>query len=566
VARDYGGKRVVTRFRLEFRGFLAEMCATMRLQLIPNRGLIASLLAFLCLTMSCRAATAVLDLSGKEIVLGRQFHAASTGAKLPASRVYDYLLEGTVHGTGDLAPFVPVGTSISELMETFGGVVQPSGRVDNPSGRLPFNVVNGNFTRTIDIPSPLGGTIPVATTLKVNGGILATGNVQFSFLLNAKPILSGLPGVIGELVTPKGTIVFESGSNLAIQSFFDPFAGDFVGLVESTPFVHGRQGIAKLNVTLGGLMTGALQFQGASYRIKTGFDANLMTQDIPLGKTGFTGRFIADASNPDEILLEVRRTGVVAATSKLQRAPFVAGPPTIRGGAYTIALVPPPLEAGQTPSTHPVGDGFLTATVTIAGNVLFTGQLCDGKAIACASAMLADETIPFYAGGSTAQGGLFGILALHGESDPDDVDGTLRWIKSATPAQRIYKDAFDVNLTARGSRYLAPLPGQRVLGLTAGNFVLTGGNLNVPPTIPFLLSQRNVFTSPTYTGLKMATVTSKGLQHGTFKPSTKPAVALRGVVLQKQNSGSGFFIGNPGTTGAPESGRFEITPRIPAVP
>jgi hypothetical protein len=152
---------------------------------------------------------------------------------------------------------------------------------------------------------------------------------------------------------------------------------------------------------------------------------------------------------------------------------------------------------------------------------------------------------------------------LQDETAADDLNGPLRWIKPATADERLFKEAFDLTLTARGSRYIKPLKGQRILAMFAGDVLLSGGNLAAPVVTPFSLSERNVFSLLSASGIKLKAVPAKGLLQGTYKPAARAkALPIRGVFLQKQNAASGFFIGNP-STGPVESGLFELSEPAP---
>src|SRR6187402_2064753 len=101
------------------------------------------LLVLLAFVTHSQAVDAVLNLSGKKISLGQPLRAvSSTATRLPASRVYDFEFQGSVHGTGELAAIVPPGTALEDLGTKFGGTIPASGRAENNSGRLPFAFIN----------------------------------------------------------------------------------------------------------------------------------------------------------------------------------------------------------------------------------------------------------------------------------------------------------------------------------------------------------------------------------------------------------------------------------------
>jgi hypothetical protein len=526
--------------------------------------IILCLVVLLSLASHSQAVDAVLDLSGKKISLGTPLRAvSSTATRLPASRVYDFEAQGSVRGTGELASIVPPGTTLADLATRFGGSIPLSGRVQNNTGRLPFAFINRSMSRVYPIAVPVLGTIDVRITLKASVAVQRNGTIAASFVADAKPLIN-LPFFdLGSLPMPSGSIVFEAGSQISARTIFDAYAGDSAGLLDNAILGAAPKGLANVKVGLGGLITGSLHFDGRKFAINTGIDATLSTPVIRLGRTGATVRFTTSEANPDQITVTVEDAqGTVLVTATLDRASLPGGLPTPRAGNYTIALSPPALPAGETAATHPVGHGYLTATVTAAGGVLLAGQLCDGTPIATASLLLADETFPFYAPIAKGQGALVGTVAMQPAENPADLDGTLRWLKPATPKARLFKNAFDLDLTAEGSRYLKPLRGQPVLPMTAGEIIFEGGNLATPLSSPVSLSPRNVFTVSAPVSAKVRAVTSKGLLRGIFKaaPNVR-AVPLRGVFLQKQNGAAGFFIGSGAT---PDSGSVTISVPAPA--
>ena len=71
--------------------------------------------------------TATVDLGGATFGKGIDSHLSSGATVLPAASSYDYVISGTVHGTGLLSAILPNGTQLSALLEKIqsdGGNVQ----------------------------------------------------------------------------------------------------------------------------------------------------------------------------------------------------------------------------------------------------------------------------------------------------------------------------------------------------------------------------------------------------------------------------------------------------------
>jgi hypothetical protein len=509
-----------------------------------------ALLASVFLLMTAaphRAAEVVLDLAGKKFGTTTAISVNSGTARLPAATVYEFELEGSMHGTGLLALLIPNGTSFQDLAEVIapGTVLPTSGTVENPTGRLPFLVVNQRFSGAIPIPGlPISGTGAFA----IRAGVNAAGSVQFDLSISGLSI----PGI------PAGEVEFEPGTKLTIRSIFEPFAGTYCGLVGSTPFSAERQGMVKITVTPGGLMTGSLKLGAKLFPFRAALGATNKTPEVKIGATGLKLELGVDLNATTVVTATLKDTGPLGTVS-LERAKYLAGPPLTRSGGYTVALFPPALAGADTPSTKPVGAGFLIGTVTVNGNVTFTGQLCDGKPITSGGLLVTGDVLPFHAAVFGGKGAVFGNLTLRAESDTNDLDGTLRWFKpdaltARAFTEKLFTAGLDLDLNVAGSRYFKPAPGQRAMAASSSSFEFISGNLGAPVGIDATLDQRNIFLISPAAKLRAVLVAAKGNLLGSYTPPGKPALPFKGVILQKQNFGAGFFVGVPALGGRAESG------------
>src|SRR5439155_7045417 len=126
------------------------------------------------------------------------------------------------------------------------------------------------------------------------------------------------------------------------------------------------------------------------------------------------------------------------------------------------------------------------------------------------------------------------------------LQGLLLWSKPDGVVGPFYPAGFTNEVIALGSRYAAPPGRMRVLNLSNGVVRLQGGNLLAPATNEFVLEPRTRLTiaSPNPDRLALTLSAKTGQTRGSFvNPQTRRRSAIRGVLLDKQNSGAGYFLG-----------------------
>jgi hypothetical protein len=167
---------------------------------------LASFLALAAGTAS--AAPVSVNLAGQAFGSGRQIHATSGTALLPAANAYNFRFVGTVHGTGLLAAVIPAGTKIGDLVDRISPESSSSliGARVNPTGTLPFSVIDRTYAGTLRAPAPF--SVSVSASLKIKGQITATGQARLD-VTNVKLL-------VGDFAITD-SIVFEAGSRLIID-------------------------------------------------------------------------------------------------------------------------------------------------------------------------------------------------------------------------------------------------------------------------------------------------------------------------------------------------------------
>ena len=93
-----------------------------------------------------------------------------------------------------------------------------------------------------------------------------------------------------------------------------------------------------------------------------------------------------------------------------------------------------------------------------------------------------------------------------------------------------------------GSRYVPPAHGQPILNLSQGSVSFAGGGLQQSFSSDVSMNEKNRVTDLTGNHLKISFSPSRGTFAGQVRdPTTSQPISFNGVVLQKQNSGGGFF-------------------------
>jgi YD repeat-containing protein len=204
----------------------------------------------------------------------------------------------------------------------------------------------------------------------------------------------------------------------------------------------------------------------------------------------------------------------------------------------------------------PQSDGYATVIITSTGAVTLAGKLANNVAVTHSSLIVGPGSWPLFVPMHTNKGYIAGEVFFNLKPGQSVFEGGIAWLKPVTVGG-IHTAAFTTWLSLIGSRYDAPLVGQRALDLlgTVPNalFTATGGNLTAPPLVRSVtLNSSNIFITPVdAAALKLTLTPSTGVFTGSFKDGIITRT-LGGVLFQEGNFGSGFF---PGTT---VSGLVEI--------
>jgi hypothetical protein len=179
--------------------------------------------------------------------------------------------------------------------------------------------------------------------------------------------------------------------------------------------------------------------------------------------------------------------------------------------------------------------------VSSTGVISFNGVLADGTKVAQKADLLVTGQWPFYAPLYSGKGSILGWLTFSNDTG-SDITGMVDWFKLTQPA-KLYPAGFTNGTEAIGSSYLFT-NGIPVLNISNGEVWLANGNLTDSFTNQITLDSASKVTNQSTNALTLAVTSSTGLFKGSVvNPDTGKAIAISGVVLQKQNFGGGFFVG-----------------------
>ena len=351
----------------------------------------------------------------------------------------------------------------------------------------------------------------------------------------------------GEVFTdPILHLVMSSNTTVTANFISNPFlklTGVYQGLFYDTVSpAHETSGIFSYKLSNRGKFSGKLTMAGESSSFSGQFDMDLQAQLTVARKTHGASIVITLqlALDSDRVTGQVSR-GAQTSAVEGYRATFSSTDPTPEfDGNYTIAF-PGSADA----ASSPFGLGFGLVSVSTAGAVKFKGALADGVAATQIMPLAANGQWPLYISLYKGQGSIFGWLTFV-DSGNSDVSGLLLWTKPSGAAGTCYPSGFINEVAIKGSRYTAPPSGMSALTFGDASLQLEGGNLAAPTSSEVFLNEFNTVTIVSSETAKLALKlnSSSGLLSGSFvHPQTLKKSTIKGVVLQRQNVGTGFFLG-----------------------
>jgi len=337
----------------------------------------------------------------------------------------------------------------------------------------------------------------------------------------------------------------EPGFNDPAPNAFAMAAGNYSGLFFDKYGVNSASsGYLLVKTTAKGAYSGKLLLGGSKYSFKGTFDESGWAAGVISRKNAMPLNIYLqmDLGGGDSLRGSVS-DGDWWADLQADRQVFQkASNPAPKAGNYTMLI--------RGGGSGPDGDGVATVSVNAKGAISLKGTLADGTKMTQKSAVSKTGYWPLYVSLYRGGGVLLGWLEFDNASD-SDLSGQVVWSKRADASTTIYPAGFTDGLEAIGSRYVAPISGQRILSVGDGQLTLSGGSLANAEQVNFNLADKNLVTGGA--ALKLTFSTKQGTFKGTATPASGP-VSFQGVVLQKANLGAGYFLN------ANQSGRVLIRP------
>jgi hypothetical protein len=427
---------------------------------------------------------------------------------------------------------LPPGTNVLRVRAT-----DTFGNLSLTNTRSFFQVVTSVLTLTIQGT----GTVSGATNgqgLEVARGyrLLATPGAGYVF-----------SNWTGQASGNMSALNFQMQSNMTLQANFvpNPFLrvdGTYNGLFfETNEIRHENSGDLRLRVTPAGKYSASLRLAGRRHSASGQFNLEGQATNIIVrtGTNSLTVHWAIDLQGLDQVIGTIS-DGQWLAELLGDRALFNATTnPAPLAGRYTLVL-PGTLAAGT-----PDADGWGTLKVTTAGSGSGAGSLADGTKFSRKVPLSKNGAWPLYAPLYRAKGSLIGWLQFDTNAPLDDLSGLVAWFKTSQPDARYYPAGFTNQSTLIGSRYVAPTNStDRVLELTNGVVILTGGNLSQAWTNDFVMSANNRVTNASLNKLSVTLSLGTGLFKGKFFDANVLRIAsFSGALLQKTTNGFGYFLG-----------------------
>lgn len=354
----------------------------------------------------------------------------------------------------------------------------------------------------------------------------------------------------GTITSPSNVLNFVMTSNFtAVANFvpnpFTSVAGNYNGLYnDPNDARHDRRGLFTAQVRPDGSFSGKLQngTKKSSFTGKFNLEG-YATNIVKLTGTNRLGMELwIDLHGGDRITGSITADGWTA-TNVADRAIYSRTSPSPYTNKFTV-LIP----GGEDASVVPGGHGYGSATIDATGKLKFTGSVADGTAASQSVPVSKDGWWPLYVPLYSGKGSIFGWVSFTNSPQPD-LGGTVNWFKPALAAPRYYTNGFSMDSALIGSAYLSP--GTNRLFAADGGFVaFSDGNLPAPFTNSLAFGPSAKVTNDSPNKLTLTLVPATGLLNGSVtRPDTNKVIAFKGVVLQKQGFGAGYFLGTNASGG-----------------
>jgi hypothetical protein len=336
------------------------------------------------------------------------------------------------------------------------------------------------------------------------------------------------------------TNAFGSATSRSADLSLIPINGTYNGLYYNPQIFSGLcAGSFTIPVTLKGGYSGVLRLLGSSYPFSGRFDSSGQSKAVVERPSlaPMSVALVLDLTGTEQVRGAVG-DGVRTADLLGNRVVWNSKTnPAPQAGVYTLVV---PGASGQPLS--PAGDGFGTVKVGAAGRATFTGVLADGTILTQSAALSKFGDWPFCAALYAGEGSILGWLTFTNRAS-DDINGLLNWTELQQPLDPSYPLGFSFQTAAAGSAYAPPSAGAPALNFTSGTLELSGGSLSEIVTQRVVQVRNNQISTPDGSAVKLSIQPASGLFGGSIvDPNTGSPIPVKGVILQKQNAGFGYFL------------------------
>ncbi|MDB6059517.1 MAG: hypothetical protein JWO95_3361, partial [Verrucomicrobiales bacterium] len=326
------------------------------------------------------------------------------------------------------------------------------------------------------------------------------------------------------------TLKFTMTTDLHLYANFvsDPFAsvlGSFNGLFSDDVVTARTAGSLTVKLSKKGAYSGTLKRAGKSYPISGKFDLS-----------GHAAPFVRALNGKVDMQVDFERGQITGAIIndvsqtplRAVRAPFCATNQSMFSGKYTMAL---PANASLD-----TGHGFGCISQMPDGTIKLMppSALGDGTAVSQSVGVGGQGEWPIYVSVNKGTGLLFGWLNFS-NAPARTLSGTVNWIRPNCSSAEIQISASLYTPSATGF-------GVNATSLTA---VCEGGCLTQCTSNAVLVAKTPVTVlSPNTNAMSLKISSPNGFVSGSFKVAGKVKM-IKGVVLQQQTNGAGFFVDTP---------------------
>lgn len=382
-------------------------------------------------------------------------------------------------------------------------------------------------------------------------------------------------------------------------------AGTYAGLftaepTSATPAQH--TGVVTVKVTVKGRFTGSLKLGGRALPVPLkGSIGNAGAARF--GRTGTTTLAIARRNLPPLLLsLEFDVAAPVSGTmtgtlregaalvamfdgslaprfSATNPVPLTVRDPATDRGVHTgVFAARTPAVQGLAADQFPQGDGYSRLTISPTGRVTIIGKLADGSPFSAGGPLRQEPSFAFFAHLYKFTGAIAGRIFFVETIGVSDAFAEPRWFRPTIATSRVYPNGWPggIDVDFIGSKYVSPaITGTTPLGNApaAGpaNGLVEFSDGNLPAALANLLAIPRAGTSTvlgapaggTAADSLRITLLGNGLFTGSYMHPASPLPTLfGGAVLQKTQTGSGYFLAAPvgGLPADPrQSGRVDLS-------